>query len=146
MMSQNAAIEKMRDLAQQLLSREASARNAAEQNNMALGLLEALRRRLSELTGANGFHALMSRALTLARVQAADLSAVELRPDGSLNGLGEICGRDPAAGIELIAQLLGLLVIFVGESLTLRIVLDAGVHSAVPNAETSGGSEHDPPK
>src|SRR5207248_11681173 len=111
-MSQNFPAQRMRGLAQQLLSREAAARNPAEQNMPpALGVLEALRRRLSELTGVNGFHALMNRALTLARAQAAGLSAVELKPDGSLNGLGEICGRDPAAGVELIAQLLGLLAI-----------------------------------
>jgi hypothetical protein len=87
----------------------------------------------------------MGRALVLAKAQYPDLSPLNIRPDGSLENQGDIHNhRDSAAGVELIAQLLGLLVAFIGESLTERIVLDAWPDLTILDTEPSGESEHDP--
>jgi hypothetical protein len=69
---------------------------------------------------------------------------VEVKPDGSLAGL---CGfetqqdRDEAekGGVVLLAQLLGLLVTFIGESLALRLVHD--VWSDAPFDVVDSGKE-----
>ncbi len=56
---------------------------------------------------------------------ASGLSQVHINPDGSLDGLNELHEEYSAeAGITLIAQLLELLVTFIGENLTVRLVLD----------------------
>jgi hypothetical protein len=142
----NQDTERMRNLAQKLLSYESAAGKHTEENTTlnAAGVLDALSRHLSLLSGVNGFHAIMSRALALAKAQNADLQAVQLAPDGSLKRLSEICNREPAAGVEVIAQLLGLLVTFVGESLMLRILIDAGVDANGSNADPSEGGSYDP--
>jgi hypothetical protein len=142
----NQDTERMRNLAQKLLSYESAAGKHTEENTTldAAGVLDALRRHLSVLSGVNGFDAIMSRALALAKSQNADLKDVQLEPDGSLKRLIEICNREPAAGAEVIAQLLGLLVTFVGESLTLRILIDAGVDANGSNADPSEGGSYDP--
>jgi hypothetical protein len=86
-----------------------------------------LRQPLITLAGVAGFRSLLSRALTLARVEAPSLSAVQVAADGSLQGLNELrpqVDEDQAreAGIILITQLLGLLVRVVGEAVTLQLV------------------------
>ena len=92
-----------------------------------LRVSEKLRRPLSTLVGSSGFRSLLARALTLAKAQAPGLSAVQIKPDGSLEGLSDLRNQDQAAGVILVAQLLGLLVTFIGESLMLSLVLDAWV-------------------
>lgn len=85
---------------------------------------EKLRRPLSTLAGSSGFRSLLARAVTLAKAQDPRLSAVQVNPDGSLEGLGSQ-DQDAQAGVMLIAQLLELLVTFIGEGLVLNLVLDS---------------------
>jgi len=85
---------------------------------------------LTTLMGTAGFRALLSRALVLASEEVRWLSAVHVRADGSLEGLEELETQvDPELLAEgrviLVAQLLGLLVAFIGENLTLRLVREA---------------------
>jgi hypothetical protein len=135
---------RIRAFAQQILGHEAAASNTSVQTLApALQLIERIRRPLCELTGVGGFNALAKRALTLARAQAPDLRALHVKPDGSLDGHSEILDPDPVAGIELTATLLNLLVTLVGESLMLRIVLDAWPELTAPAPEPSEGSEDD---
>lgn len=76
--------------------------------------------------GSTGFHALLSRALAVARAEAPGLRAVQIKPDGTLAFLDEPGARanpdELAGGAELVAQLIGLLQAFIGESLTLRML------------------------
>ena len=70
---------------------------------------------------------LASRALALAKPEAPSLNAARISGDGALQGLGEIetqIDMDMAGegGIILIARLLGLLRIFLGEALTLSLL------------------------
>src|SRR6266581_1354980 len=90
---------------------------------------EKLRAPLVTLMGNAGFHALLSRALALANAEVPWLRAVQVKA-GSFEGLDELQGQvDPeeiALGcIVLLAQLLGLLVVLIGENLTLRLVREA---------------------
>jgi hypothetical protein len=96
----------------------------------AAGVLEKLRAPLSRLAGAAGFRSLLSRALALAKAKDASLNPVQVRADGSLEGFAGV-RHDPTAGAGedggavVVAHLLGLLVTFIGEPLTLRLVRDA---------------------
>jgi hypothetical protein len=75
----------------------------------------------------DGFQALASRALALAKSQSYSLSAVQVTANGGLRGLSEVesqTGEDGEAGIILIAQLLGLFLAFLGEATTLRLIED----------------------
>ena len=117
-----------RDLAQRLLAYENAAGKTSESTEFAVfRVLARLREPICALTGVAGFRSLLSRALTLARTEAPVLGAVQVAPDGSLNGLDELepqVDKDQAreAGIILITQLLGLLVRVVGEAMTLQLV------------------------
>src|SRR2546423_14365902 len=112
------------DLAQGILGYESAARNSSEEKMPAVfRVSEKLRRSLSTLAGATGFRALLARALTLAKVHVSSLSAVQVKPDGSLEGLSEVHNDEVAeAGVMLIAQLVGLLNAFIGEELTLHLL------------------------
>jgi hypothetical protein len=77
-----------------------------------------------------GFRSLLSRALALSTDEVHWLKAVHVTADGRLGGLGELVGRlsqdkIDQGGVVLIAQLLGLLLTFIGEALTSRLVQQA---------------------
>lgn len=120
----------VRDLAHRLLTYEAGAGKASDPlEPPAIRVYEKLRQSLGEFVGVAGFYSLATRALTLSRPEAPSLSAVRVAADGSIQGLGEIdtqidMNKDPAGegGIILIARLLGLLRIFLGEALTLSLL------------------------
>jgi hypothetical protein len=96
----------------------------------AVRVLKKLRAPLSRLAGAAGFRSILSRALALAKAEDASLNPVQVREDGSLGRFaGDWHGPDAGAGEDggavVVAHLLGLLVTFIGEPLTLRLVRDA---------------------
>jgi len=130
------SLSESRHLAQRLLTYEAVAgENSEPAESAAFRVCARLRRPLITLAGVAGFRSLLSRALTLARAEAPSLSAVQIAADGSLQGLDELApqinkeqARD--GGTILIAQLLGLLLTFIGEGLTLRLVQDAWPEAA----------------
>ena len=130
------SIPESRHLAQRLLTYEAVAgENSEPAESAAFRVCAKLRRPLITLAGVAGFRSLLSRALTLARAEAPSLSAVQVAADGSLKGLDELepqIGKEQARdeGAILIAQLLGLLLTFVGEGLTLRMVQDVWPEAA----------------
>ena len=120
----------MRDLAHRLLVYEAGAGKASvPPEPPAIRVYEKLRQSLGEFVGVAGFQSLASRALTLARPEVPSLSAALVAADGSLQGLGEIAtqfgmGKDSTTDGEiiLIARLLGLLRLFLGDALTLSLL------------------------
>jgi hypothetical protein len=142
----------MRDLAQRLLAYEAFADMTSEPANFAtLRVYEKLRQGLGGFAGVAGFQSLASRALALARPEVPSLSAVRVTEDGSLQGLGEIehqfdidkvqAGEFPAGegGIVLIARLLGLLLILLGETLTFRLLRVTWPGAAFDNCNSENG-------
>lgn len=106
-----------------------------------LRVSEKLRRPFSMLAGSGGFRSLLARSLTLAKAQAPALSAVQVKPDGSLEGLGS-GDQNAESGVILIAQLLELLVTFIGEGLVLSLVLDSWPNFTGINS--SEKKDHDP--
>jgi hypothetical protein len=121
---------KTRDFARSLVAGEADSKKASLQTESAtLRAYERLRRQLGAPVGADGFQALASRALALAKSESPRLGAVQVTANGSLRGLGEVesqtaTDEDGEAGIILIAQLLGLFLTFLGEATTLRLIED----------------------
>jgi hypothetical protein len=121
---------KPRDLARSLVASEADASTTSLHSEPAtVRVYERLRRQLGAPVGVDGFQSLASRALALAKSQSPRLSAVQVTADGALRGLGEVesqtdADEDGEAGINLIAQLLGLFLTFLGEATTLRFIDD----------------------
>ena len=123
----------MRALAQRLLTLEAASMLASDApTHEALRVCEKLRISLTRFAGADGFVSLLRRALALARADVPALDAVQLKSDGSLECLDVLAenttGGGPEAAVAIISHLLGLLVTFVGQPLTLRLV-----HTAWPD-------------
>ena len=120
--------QKTRDLARSLVACEADASTTSLRTEPAtVRVYERLRRQLGAPVGTDGFQALASRALALAKSDSPQLSAVQITANGSLCGLGEVesqTDEDGEAGIILIAQLLGLFLTFLGEVTTLRLIED----------------------
>jgi hypothetical protein len=117
----SGASPKARDIAQHLIAYEAIEKHQCTTSGpAAFEVCEKLRRPLSTLTGTAGFRSLLVRALTLARREADTLDAVLVRDDGSLDGPA-IDAAGPG-GALLIAQLLGLLMTFIGEALTMSLL------------------------
>jgi hypothetical protein len=122
------ATPQMRDLSQCLIAYETRGNKSSETKTPAACLVgEKLRPHLATLLGNVGFRALLSRALALANTDVPWLRAVHVKTDGSFEGLDELEAQvDPDEIFEgcvvLLAQLLGLLVAFIGENLTLRLV------------------------
>jgi hypothetical protein len=121
---------KTRELARILIASEADASTSSRHTEPAtVRVYERLRRQLGSPVGVDGFQALASRALALAKSQSPRLSAVQVTADGDLRGLGEVesktdADEDGEAGIILIAQLLGLFLTFLGEGTTRRLIED----------------------
>ena len=122
--------KKTHDLARSLIAREFDPNTSLLHSEPAtVRVYEKLRRQLAAPMGSDGFQALASRALALAKAETPRLSAVEVMANGGLHGLDELAsqtgtGEDGEAGILLIAQLLGLFLTFLGEATTLRLIED----------------------
>ena len=122
--------ESMRTLARRLLAMEAASQRATDARvHEAVRVCEKLRISLTRFAGADGFTALLRRALALARAEVPSLDGITVKPDCSMEGLEELAadageGAGEAAA-AIAAHLLGLLVTLIGESLTLRLVRES---------------------
>ena len=91
-----------------------------------------------------GFHALLTRALALAAAEVSWLRAVHIKADGSLVGLEAPQAQQDAdelleGGVVLLAQLLGLMVLFVGEVLTVRLVREVWPRIRIDDLDFGNG-------
>ena len=117
----------------------------------AFAVIERLRPTLATLLGNIGFGALLSRALVLARVEVDWPHALRVKSDGSFDGLDELEAQMDRVKIAegrvvLLAQLLGLLVAFIGEPLTLRLLSDAWPKLALNDMDFTTGDANDQAK
>jgi hypothetical protein len=118
----------IRDWARRLIASEADADPPSTPTELAtLRVYEKLRRQLCAPVGVDGFQALASRALSLAKSQSPSLSAVQVTAHGDLRGLGDVpfnlhTEDDGEVGVLLIAQLLGLFVALLGEGALVRLI------------------------
>ena len=130
-MMRSADAQTTRELAQRLLAYEGvETTPVVVDMHAVVRVCDKLRRPLTTLAGAAGFVSLLSRALTLARQESPAFGALEVKPDGSLAGMNDVAAH---SGAVLIAQLIGLMITFIGESLTLRLLHDIWVD--LPDSE-----------
>ena len=141
----STASPEIQDLARRLLAFEAAHDNSSAAGvEVAVRVIEELRMRLIKLAGVDGFRSLLSRALTLAKAEVHSLSMVQVRADGSVEGFDGIegsqeeAGAATQAGIVLVANLLELLVTFIGAPLTLRLVRDKWPDASMAGADLRG--------
>lgn len=144
----NQATPAIRALARYLLTLDVSHGEPPEAGEQVAWIVfEKLRLNLSKLVGSAGFQALLTRALALSKAEALWLEAVRVRADGTLEGFREIASTQPVDAGEkgssvLLAQLLGLLVTFIGEALTLRLLRDVWPEAQVEDLHL--GTEETP--
>jgi hypothetical protein len=137
----------MRHFAKRLIVFEAGAKkSSAPKTPAAFDVCEKLRPQLAALMGNGGFRALLARALLLARAEIPWLRAVQVRADGSLQGVEEQGALlAPAEFLEgrvvLVARLLGLLGTFIGERLTLRLVREVWPEVPLDDLDFGKGKE-----
>ena len=129
----------MRTVAMRLIVHEARGNKPSVAKAAAdFSTCEKLGPHLATLVGNGGYQALLSRALALAQAEVPWLSAVHVKADGTLEGVeAHYAQLGPDKFFEgrvvLFAQLLGLLVAFIGGDLTLRLVREVW-----PNAKLDG--------
>lgn len=118
----------IRAWAQRLLTVEAANKCVSDADaHEVTRVFEKLRVSLTQLVGADGFTALLRRSLALARADCPSLQTVEVTSDGRLEGIEERdvdAKKDVEAATAITAHLLGLLVTFIGEPLTFRLICE----------------------
>jgi len=116
----------MRELAGRLVALEAATDERPEASGSDVArACEKLRGPIVKFAGIAGYRSLLSRAVVIAKSETASLETLQVRLDGSLEGLRESGQMDAMTGIAVLVHLLSLLVTFIGEPLTLVVVSDA---------------------
>ena len=141
----------MRDFAERLIAYETKGNKSSKTIPAAFLVGEKLRLHLTALMGNVGFRALLSRALALANAEVPWLQAVHVKADGSFGGLDELgaqAGPEKIAegSVVLLAQLLGLLVAFIGASLTLRLVREIWPKIPLNDLDFGNGEKNENPE
>src|SRR5580658_223115 len=137
------ASPRMRNFAKRIIACEANGHKSAHAHIPdTFHVFERLRPPLAALMGNGGFRALLSRALTLARPEAPWLQAIHVKSDGALAASEEIHAQMSSDAmivgrVALLAELLGLLVAFIGENLTSRLVLEVWPDAPLNDPEST---------
>jgi hypothetical protein len=136
----------LRDIARRLVEYEAGGRSdAVALAEAAARANQRLRQHLCKLVGPAGFHALVSRALVLAKGEYPVLQGVTVNADGDLSGMAAVPldqnwqNEHLPALSAVLANFLWLLVTFIGDDLALRLVQD--LWPDVPLADQRHDSE-----
>lgn len=141
----NRATPQLRSIARRLL--DAEIHNPVEAGSTAaFPAADKLRPHLAALMGSGGVGALFGRSLALARAELPWLKAATVNQAGRFEGLDALAAERPPHEYRegmtvLLAQTLGLLVAFIGPSLTSRLVGE--VWPQIPFAERDFGKEDD---
>jgi hypothetical protein len=137
----------IRGLAKRLVVSETLGNKSSEvAETPAFPVIGELRPHLATLVGNGGFRALLARALALAQAEVPWLGAVRVNPEGILEGWEATrSALDDAELLEgrivLVAQLLGLLIAFIGPSLTSRLVGEIWPQIPVEDGDLRQGGE-----
>ena len=159
-MMTDPATPQMRDLAARMVAHEAAiGGTAAADTPAAFRVCEKLRQPLTALAGSAGFRSLLSRALVIAQREVPILSDVRVTTEGLLedgvvhtktnqnrHGKAVQDKNELAAdaGLLLVAELLGLLHVFIGEAITLRLIRDVWPNASVHSTESERANKHEP--
>lgn len=115
-------------MVRRLMAKEIRAhRSSPHQESRAFRLCDRLRSPLIRFTGMAGYRSLLTRALAMTAQRIRWMKAVNVSADGDLSGVDEArVGVPPhevtEGEIELMTQFIGLLVTFIGEELTGRLL------------------------
>ena len=118
-----------RDLAKRLLA--ASQTGSDPHVSDVAAVIQRLRISLSKFAGDAGFVSLLRRAVTMASADVPSLQNVTIGMNGRLDGVEDIDADSgtgalgQAAAVAITAHLLGLLVAFIGEPLTVRLLRES---------------------
>lgn len=122
----SASNPSLRELALKLLSDQ---RPVAGHADGSLPVNQRLQLSLIRFAGVEGFASLLRRAMALASANIPALRNAKVGVDGGIEGIEPAFTQDHVlrheAAVAVTTQLLELLVSFIGESLTRRIVADA---------------------
>lgn len=143
-MSEFGTNSNTREIAERLLSYEAGKdiRSGADALP-AVHVCQKLIFPLSKLVGETGSRALLARALTLAKREAEVLSPVKVTDEGALE---EWNGETESASTLLVGHLLGLVVTFLGEDLTLRLLHDVWPDRTISDVHFGERNGNEPAK
>jgi len=138
----------LRSLAKRLVTLEEGRKPARSTKPGAFDACERLRPQLVPLMGVGGFRALLLHALALAAPEVPWVRAIKVKEDGALElSEGLSIPSDPdilrEGKVALLAQLLGLLVAFIGENLTLQLVRDAWPKARRDHLELDNGNQNE---
>lgn len=137
----------MRAFAERLIACEArDIESLGTKSPTAFPVCEKLRPHLATLVGNTGVRSLFLRALAQAEAEVPALRAIGVNGDGFLARADKLeAPADPEelskGGVVLVAQLLGLLVAFIGDKLVLRILCDVWPKMALNDLNLSGSDE-----
>jgi hypothetical protein len=118
-----------RDLARRLLA--ASQTGSGPHVSEVGAVIKRLRISLAKFAGDAGFESLLRRAVVLASADVPSLKSVKIGADGRLDGVEQLAADTGTgafgdeAAVAITAHLLGLLVAFIGEPLTLRLLRES---------------------
>jgi hypothetical protein len=137
----------MRDLVRRL--RAVSRADADPHVDETAVVIEKLRIPLTRFAGTEGFASLLRRALMLARADVSSLQSIKVGADGRLQGIEQLAAETGAgtagAGTDAVAtvaeHLLELLVTFIGERLTLRLVREAWPDTSLDEYNSRGEAD-----
>lgn len=133
----NSVSPKLKKLVRRLIAEEYVVEDKLPHTRESVAFLcGRLRQPLARLTGVAGFRSLLSRALALTAKRIRWMKAVHVTAEGNLGGVAEaqvgVPPSEVAEGkIELMTQLIGLLVTFIGAELTGHIVREAWPEASV---------------
>ena len=131
----NSATPAIQQLARRLIACEAMCdAGSSEGRSEAVRVCEKLRVPLAKFLGNDGYRSLMARALAMAKAEAPALDSVQVQLDGSLYG---ISAENVETVVVVLAHLLGLLATFVGERMTVRLVLDEWPDAVLGETDSS---------
>jgi hypothetical protein len=143
----NRTTPQMRSIAQRLINYEMPGNDSSETTDSAIfQVTDRLRPHLATLMGNGGFRALLARALTLASAEVSWLREVRVNADGTLDGLETVHSQlKPAefrdGQVVLLAQLLRLLVAFIGPVMTLRLLGEIWPQLSADNVDFGNGGK-----
>jgi hypothetical protein len=139
----------LRDLARRLIVHEQNRKNSSrDKSTDDFQVCERFRPHLATLVGNEAFRALLASALSLASAEAPAMRKVFVNADGTLEAPEEIRAQIHAdkffeGRVVLVAQLLGLLVAFIGGKLTVRLVREIWPKAALGDLQLVNGDNYE---
>ncbi len=148
----NRGTSTTRDAAQRLIARAIEATETPHKpGHEGFESCDKMRTSLVTLMGQTGFQALLSRALSLAQAEVAWLKVVRVKPGGSLEGWEtpsqQLSPEKWREGrVALLAELIGLLIAFIGKNLTVRLLSEVWPKAPLNHLDFGEGGKNDKAK